>query len=337
MEDYTSMESNFAVVGVGGRGSNLVHRLNMKGIKSADTIAINTDAKHLNMITAQKKLLIGRDLTRGLGAGGFPEIAAKCADASRSEIMDSLSKYDMIFLAAGLGGGTGTGAAPIIAQMAKEMGILVMSFVTYPFSIERSRMAKADWALDGLTKNSDTTIVIENDKLLSYAPNLPMERSFELIDDITVNAVRGIADAIKVPSMINLDFADLKAVLKNGGTAVINIGNGSGVDKVDKAIKSTKTHPLMNFDMDGARSALIHISAGTALTIDECNRVAEGVTEGLDSKANVILGARLLPELEDQIKVTSIITGVKPILGKEEFVYTGKVQAGVGSILDSIY
>ena len=337
MDDYSAMESNFAVIGVGGRGSNLIHRLNAKGMKSADTIAINTDAKHLNMITSQKKLLIGKELTRGLGAGGFPEVAAKCADASRNEISELLSKYDLIFLAAGLGGGTGTGAVPVIAQMAKEMGILVMSFVTYPFSIERSRMAKADWALDGLTKNSDTTIVIENDKLLSYAPNLPMERSFELIDDITINAVRGISDAIKVPSMINLDFADLKSVLKNGGTAVINIGNGSGVDKVDKAIKSTKTHPLMNFDMEGAKSALIHISAGTALTIDECNRVTEGVTEGLDAKANVILGARLLPELEDQIKVTSIITGVKPMLGKEEYAYEGKVPAGVGSILDSIY
>ncbi|MEM3841178.1 MAG: cell division protein FtsZ [Candidatus Micrarchaeaceae archaeon] len=337
MDDFSAMESNFAVVGVGGRGSNLIHRLSMKGIKSADTIAVNTDAKHLNMITSQKKLLIGKEITRGLGAGGFPEVAAKCADASNTEITEMLSKYDLIFLAAGLGGGTGSGAGPAIARMAKEMGILVVSFVTYPFAIERSRMVKADWALEEFTKNSDTTIVIENDKLLSYAPNLPMERSFELIDDITINAVRGIADAIKIPSMINIDFADLKSVLSNRGAAIINIGSGSGVDKVEKAIKSTKTHPLMNFDMEGAKSALIHISAGTALTIDECNRVTEGVTEGLDPNANVILGARLLPELEDQIKVTSIITGVKPILGKQEYAYTGSVAAGVGNILDSIY
>ncbi len=311
-EEFTP---KIAVVGVGGQGSNLVNRLHASGLKSAATIAINTDANHLNMIRAGKKLLIGKELTRGLGAGGFPEVGAKAADASREEISKTLEGYNMIFLAAGMGGGTGGGAAPIIAQIGRELGALVVSFVTYPFSLERSRKAKADWSLEQLSKNADTTIVIENDRLLSYAPNLQMDKAFELIDNIAANAVRGIADTITLPSLINLDFADLRSVMRDTGTAVINIGYGNGADRVEKAIKSTIEHPLLDVDMKGAKSALVHVTGGESLTIEEATKIGEGVTEDLDPKANVIFGARLLPELTDQIKVMSVVTGVKPRFG----------------------
>ncbi|HVC58570.1 MAG TPA: cell division protein FtsZ [Candidatus Acidoferrales bacterium] len=303
------------VVGVGGQGTNLVNRLYNSGIKSAKTISLNTDAKHLNMVNAHKKILIGKQLTRGLGAGGYPEMGMKAADVSRDEIRAAIEGLDMVFIAAGMGGGTGGGAAPIVAQLAKEQGSLVVAFVTYPFSLERSRKLKADWSLQQLNKNTDSTIIIENDRLLSYAPNLQIEKAFELIDNIAANAVKGIADTIMLPSLINLDYADLRNTLKDTGTAVINIGYGSGPDKVQRAIKSTLDHPLLNFEQEGSKGALVHVAGSESLTIEEATTVGAGVTANLDEKANVIFGARLSPELGDQIKVMSIIAGVKAKLG----------------------
>ena len=322
--DFTA---KLAVVGLGGQGSNLVNRLYNSGIKSATTIAMNTDAKHLNMVNAHHKLLLGKELTHGLGAGGYPEIGAKSADASRADIVDLISGYDMIFLAAGMGGGTGGGSAPLIAQMAREQGSLVVAFVTYPFSLERSRKSKADWGLQQLSKNADTTIVIENDRLLTYAPNLQMEKAFELIDNITANAVKGITDTIMLPSLINLDFADVRTVMRDAGTAVISIGTGSGSDKVNHVIKSTLSHPLLNVDLEGAKSAMVHVIGGTSLTIQDATRIGEGVTEGLDPKANVIFGARLVPEMTDQIRVMSIITGVTPMFDKAAPKQSGVYEA----------
>ncbi len=332
-EDF---RAKIAVVGAGGQGSNLVNRMYNNGLKSASTIALNTDAKHLNMINAQKKILIGKEITRGLGAGGFPEIGMKCAEASQSEIIDAIKGYDMVFISAGMGGGTGGGAAPIVAKLAKEQGALVVGFVTYPFALERSRKIKADWSLEQLRKNADTTIVVENDRLLSYAPNLPIEKSFELIDNIAYNAIKGITETISMPSLINLDYADVRAVLRDGGTAVINLGFGNGTDKVQKAIKSTMTHPLLDVDVTNGKSALIHVSGGMAMTIDEATKIGEGVTDGLDPKANVIFGARLTPEMNDQIRVMSIITGVTPRLGngisKQSAEYNTEFISGIDRI-----
>ncbi len=311
-EEFTA---KLAVVGVGGQGTNLVNRLYNSNIRSAKTVSLNTDAKHLSIVNADKKILIGKAITHGLGAGGFPEVAEKCADASKDEIVEAISGYDMVFVAAGMGGGTGGGAAHVVARLAKEQGSLVVAFVTYPFSLERSRKNKADWSLERLTKNADTTIVIENDRVLSYAPNLPMEKAFELVDSVACNAVRGIADTIMLPSLINLDFADVRSVMKNAGTAVINLGTGSGHDKVEKAIKSTLSHPMLNVDPSGGKSAMVHVAGGTALTIQEATAIGQGVTEGMDDSANVIFGARLVPELNDQIRVMSIVTGVTPKFG----------------------
>ncbi len=307
--------AKLAVVGVGGQGCNLVNRLYNASIRSADTLMLNTDAKHLSIVNADKKILIGKNITHGLGAGGFPEVAEKCADASKDEIARAIEGYDMVFVAAGMGGGTGGGAAPVVARIAKDMGALVVAFVTYPFAIERSRKNKADWSLQQLGKYADTTVIIENDRVLSYAPNLPMEKAFELVDSVACNAVKGIADTIMLPSLINLDFADVRAVMRDAGTAVINLGAGNGHDKVEKAIKSTLTHPMLNVDLQGGKSAMVHVAGGTSLTIAEATRIGEGVTDGMDEKANVIFGARLIPELNDQIRVMSIVTGVTPKFG----------------------
>ncbi len=317
MDDFGSDDFvvKLAVVGLGGQGSNLVNRLYVNGLKSATTIAMNTDANHLNIVKADKKLLMGGALTRGLGAGGFPEIGAKAADASREEIRNLVRGYNLVFLAAGMGGGTGGGSAPVVAEIAKQEGALVVAFVTYPFALERSRKKKADWSIEQLSKQADTTVVIENDRLLSYAPNLPMEKAFDLIDSIASNAVKGIADTITLPSLINLDFADVRSVMGGSGLAMINLGYGFGPDKVDKAVKSTVSHPLLDVDLEGARSALVHVTGGNALTIQEATDVGAGVTEGLADNANVIFGSRLEPEFKDQIRVMSIVTGVKPKFG----------------------
>jgi cell division protein FtsZ len=314
--DYDGFAPRIAVVGVGGQGSNLVNRLFNYGIKSADTLAINTDIGHLNMIKANKKLLIGKEITNGLGAGGFPEVASKCADVSRHEIEAALEGYSLVFIAAGMGGGTGTGAAPIVAKVARETGATVIATVTYPFSLERSRRQKADWGLEQLNKEADCTIVIENDKLLSYVPNLPIEKAFEVVDNVTGNAVKGIADTITLPSLINLDFADLKNVVKNTGTAVISLGYGKGTERVAQAIKSTRTHPLLTVDYDGAKGGLIQVVGGTNLTISEATEIGAGVTAGVADNANVIFGARLVPELADEVRVMSVVTGVKAKFGE---------------------
>ena len=314
MDQWDEFVAKIAVVGAGGQGSNLVNRLYNMGIKSATTIAMNTDVKHLNMIKAHKKLLLGKELTKGLGAGGFPEVGAKAADASREEIREAVRGYNMVFIGAGMGGGTGGGSAKIISDIAKEEGALVVAFVTYPFSLERSRKQKADWGISELTKSADTTIVIENDKVLRYAPNLPMDKAFELVDSIACNAVKGIADTIMMPSLINLDYADVRSVLGGGGAAVINVGSGSGADKVEHAIKNTVSHPLLDIDITGAKRALVHVSGGEGLTIEEATKIGQGVTESMADDANVIFGARLDGQASDTIKVMSIIAGVNPKL-----------------------
>ncbi len=316
-DDFTSdtFLPRLAVIGAGGQGCNLVNRLYRAGIKSATTIAVNTDVKHLEIVGAHKKLLLGKAITKGLGAGGFPEVGAKAAEASKEDIRQAIKGNNMIFIAAGMGGGTGGGSAPIIADIAREEGMLVVAFVTYPFALERSRKNRADFSIAQLTRSADTTIIIENDKILSYAPNLQMEKAFELIDSIACNAVKGIADTITLPSLINLDFADVRSIMGGAGTAEINIGVGAGSDKVDKAISSTVGHPLMDVDLTGAKKAMIHVSGSTGLTIEEATRVGSGVTEGMADDANVIFGARLEPDVKDEIRVMSIVTGVKPKLG----------------------
>jgi cell division protein FtsZ len=330
--DAEEFGAKLAVVGVGGQGCNLVNRLFASGIKSAKTIAVNTDAKHLNMINADKKILIGKATTRGLGAGGYPEVAAKAAQADIGELEEAIKGFDLVFVCAGMGGGTGTGALPVVAKVAREQGALVVAFVTYPFALERSRKLKANQGIEELSKFTDTTIIVQNDKILNYSPNLQMEKAFELIDSIASNAIRGISDTIMFPSLINLDLADIRAIMRNAGTAMINVGTGSGGDRVNNAIKSTISHPLLDVDTEGAKGALVHITAGTGITIEEATRIGEGVTQHLDARANVKFAARLDPDLGDQIRVMSIITGVKAKLGDNTYSSSNKLESSKSSM-----
>ncbi|RME79901.1 MAG: cell division protein FtsZ [Methanobacteriota archaeon] len=305
-------EVRIAVVGVGGAGSNAISRLYNSGIKSATTIAVNTDALHLQQVAkAHKKVLIGKSITKGLGAGGEPSMARKCAEADYDLLKEAVSENELVFIAAGMGGGTGTGAAPIVARAAKESGAIVIGVVTYPFKLERSRIGKAVEGISKLSKECHTLIVIDNNKLLDIAPNLPIDKAFELADSIINRAVKGISDAIVMPSLIPMDYADLRAIVGKGGLAMISIGEGSGALKVEDAIKSTLNNPLLEVDYTGAHGALIHIDGGEDMTIGDAVKIAEGITGSFNENADVKLGARLNPSMENKILVTAIVVGVK--------------------------
>ncbi len=307
----TNDRVRIAVLGIGGAGCNTVDRMMKANIKSATTIAINTDQKHLKMVDAHKRVLIGASITKGLGAGGFPEVAQKCAELSRDKLTEVIGENELVFLCAGMGGGTGTGAAPIIADIAKQQGAIVVSVVTYPFSLERARLKKAQWGLAELAKKSDTVIVIDNNRLVSYVPNLPINEAFNLADAITTRAVKGIADTIMFPSLMNIDYADVKSVMENGGVSLISIGEGKGPDKIDQVVKNTLEHPLLDVSYEGAKGALLHIGGGAQLTLGESVEIAERVSESFDRNANVKMGARLDPACGDIISVTSIVTGIQ--------------------------
>jgi len=319
VEDEMSNDKvRIVVAGVGGGGCNTVHRLMKMGIKSAETIAINTDKLHLNTIDANRRLLIGAQITKGMGAGGFPEVAQKCAQASKDKLAEALANTELLFLCAGMGGGTGTGAAPVIAEIAKEQGAIIVGIVTYPFSLERARAAKARWGIEELKKYTDTVIVIDNNRLVSYVPNLPMNQAFNVADEITARAVKGIADTIMFPSLVNIDFADVRAIMGNAGVSMISVGEGRGTDRVEKVVNSTLSHPLLDVDITGAKGALLHIAGGPNLTLGEATQIGEKLTEAFDDNANVIWGARLSPEYEDKVVVTAILTGVQsPLVSGE--------------------
>ena len=300
-----------AVVGVGGAGCNTVDRMMKMGIKSAQTVAVNTDQLHLKVIQAHKRVLIGSTVTKGLGAGGFPEVAQKCAEMSREKLKEVIGEKELVFIAAGMGGGTGTGAAPIIAEIAKDQGAIVVSVVTVPFKLERARVQKAKWGLERLSAKSDTVIVIENDRLVNYVPNLPISEAFNLADAITGKAITGIADTIMLPSLMNIDFADVRSVMENGGFALISMGEGKGTDRIDQVIRNTMEHPLLDASYEGAKGALLHINGGTGLTLGEGIEIGEKISGSFDLNAEVKIGARLDPSMGDTITVTSIVTGVQ--------------------------
>lgn len=308
-----------AVIGVGGAGCNCVNRMMKAGLKSATAIAVNTDAKHLNITDAHKKILIGKMITRGLGAGGDPEISRKAAEADSAMLKKEIGENELVFLVAGMGGGTGTGALPVVARLAKEQGAIVVAIVTYPFNIERVRLKTAQKGIRELTAVADTVVVIDNNRLLAYAPNLPLNQAFELADSITARAVTGISDTIMFPSMMNVDFADVRAIMQNGGVAFISLGEGSGHDKVDNAVKSTLEHPLLDVEYEGAKGALIHIEGGADLTLGEAIKIGEGITSSFDENAIIKFGARVNPDLGGGVRVTAVVVGVKsPMIFQRE-------------------
>jgi cell division protein FtsZ len=316
----SSTSVRIACLGVGGAGCNCINRLATSGIRSARTVAINTDGKHLNMIKAGKKILIGRTITRGLGAGGDIELAKKCAEVDRDMLKKEIGENELVFLTAGMGGGTGGGAAPIVAELAKDMGAIVVAIVTYPFALERVRLKKAQASLQALVSKCDTVVVIDNNRLASYVPNLPINKAFELADSITTRAVTGISDTITFPSLMNVDFADVRAVMQGGGLSLISLGEGTGHNKVDDVVKDTLAHPLLDVNYEGAKGCLLHLEGGPDLTLGDAIRTGEKMTESFDSVANVKIGARINPSCTEKIRATAIITGVKSpyILGASE-------------------
>jgi cell division protein FtsZ len=316
--DMENSAIRISVIGVGGAGCNCVNRLYQNGIKSARTYAINTDGKHLNMVGAHKKILLGKTITRGLGAGGDITVAKKSAEVDRDMLKREIGENELVFICAGMGGGTGGGAAPIIAEIAKDHGAIVVAMVTYPFALERVRLKKAQASLNELVKVCDTVVVIDNNRLASYVPNLPVNKAFELADSITTRAVTGIADTIMFPSLINVDYADVQTVMRGGGLAMISLGSGHGHNKVEDVVKDTLEHPLLDVNYEGARGCLIHLEGGPDLSLGDAIKAGELLTQSFDESASVKMGARINPNLKDSISITAIITGVKSpyILGK---------------------
>lgn len=318
-EDIEVGHANIKVIGCGGAGNNMVSWLHQKGVKGASIIATNTDMQHLNMSEADLKFLIGKDVTRGLGCGGFPDRGAEAAQESINQIKDSLKGADMVFVCAGMGGGTGTGSAPIVANVAREMGSIVIGTVTMPFKIERARVDKAEFGLQQLRQVSDTVIVIDNNRLVQIAGNLPIQQAFAVANELIATMIKGIVETIAVPSLVNLDYADVKAIMTNGGVAVIGVGASDSSNRVEEAVTGALSNPLLDISYEGATGAIIHVHGGADLTLDEISRVGEMITDSMDEEANVIWGARISEDMKGKLTVMTIITGVKSpwVLGRQ--------------------
>jgi len=299
------------VIGVGGAGNNTVTRLMEMGIAGAECIAINTDALHLNASRANEKILIGEKLAKGLGVGGNPRLGRAAIEESIKRIEDLLTDTDILFITAGLGGGTGTGAAPVIAETARRKGAITVGVVTTPFRIEKGRMEYAAHALTEMRRQCDTVVVIDNNKLMQLVPQLPINEAFRVADQVLANMIKGIVETVSAPSLINLDFADFRTIVRRGGVAVVGVGESDAPNRAEEAVKNALRSPLLDVDYIGATGALIHVSGDNQMTIEEANRVGEIITEMMDDDSLVIWGARVNPELDGMLKVTLVMTGVK--------------------------
>lgn len=300
------------VVGTGGAGNNTVTRLVRVGIVGAETIAVNTDAQDLLYTDADVKVLIGKELTSGLGAGADPRIGMEAAKESKDEIKKVLRGADMVFVTCGLGGGTGTGSAPIIADIAKKMGALTVAIVTLPFEMEgKHRMDNAKEGLENLEKVVDTLIVIPNDKLLEIVPDVSLATAFKIADEILVNSVKGIAELVTKPGLVNLDFADVRAVMGEGGLAMIGMGESDTENRAFEAVERALNNPLITIDVEGAAGALINVIGGPDVTIREAQQIVEAVCTKLSPEAKIIWGTQVDEELGGRIRALLIITGVR--------------------------
>jgi cell division protein FtsZ len=302
-------EPKILVIGCGGAGNNSINRLHKIGVYGAETISINTDKQHLDISEADKKILIGKNITKGLGAGGHPEIGEEAAEQAREVMEEILVEADLVFITAGMGGGTGTGSAPIIAEIAKSTGAIVVGVATTPFEVERARHGKARSGLEKFRKRSDSVIVLDNNRLLEFVPNLPIDQAFSVMDQLISEVIKGITETITRPSLINLDFADVKAIMCEGGTAMMLYGEGTDAEPEQVVIEALN-NPLLDVDYTGATGALIHITGGSNLALRTVNRIAESVTYELDASANIILGARTYGQFDDRLRLMAIMTGV---------------------------
>lgn len=323
------------VIGAGGAGGNTISRLMQVGIVGAETIAINTDAQDLLYTDAERKVLIGKELTGGLGAGADPHVGMEAAKESKEDIKKAIEGADMVFINCGLGGGTGTGSAPVVADIAKKLGALTVGIVTLPFTMEgRQRMRNAQEGLENMESVVDTLIVIPNDKLLEIVPDVSITTAFKVADEILVNAVKGIAELITKPGLVNLDFADIRAVMGSGGLAMIGMGESDTENRATESVEKALNNPLLDVDVDGATGALVNVTGGPDITIKECQEIVESVTTKISSEAKVIWGAQLVKELGDTIRSLLIVTGVKSsqIYGPEKTI-TGEKQREIERVL----
>ena len=312
-------EPTICVVGCGGAGNNTVNRLYNIGVEGAETIAINTDKQHLQMIEADTKILVGKSLTNGLGAGGDPSMGQRATEMARGTLKDILEDVDLCFVTAGMGGGTGTGAAPVTAKIAKEQGAIVVGMVSMPFDVERARTDKAHQGLENLRSEADSTIVLDNNRLLDYVPNLPIGKAFSVMDQIIAETVKGISETITQPSLINLDYADMTTIMNQGGVAVMLVGETQDRDKSEAVVDDALNHPLLDVDYRGASGSLVHITGGPDLTLGEAEGIAQNITERLGGNANVIWGARIQDDYDGKVRVMAIMTGVESsqVLGNQ--------------------
>ncbi len=330
-----SRKAEIKVVGVGGGGGNTLSRLMQVGIVGAETIAINTDAQDLLYTDADKKILIGKEITGGLGAGADPGIGAESAKETKEEIKKALEGADMVFIDCGLGGGTGTGASPVIADISKKVGALTVAIVTMPFAMEgKSRLKNAQEGLENLESVVDTLIVIPNDKLLEIVPDVSILTAFKVADEILVNAVKGIAELITKPGLVNLDFADVRAVMSSGGLAMIGMGESDSENRAVESVEKSLTNPLLDVAIEGANGALINVSGGEGVTIKECQEIVEAVNNKINPDAKIIWGAQIDKALGDSVRTMLIVTGVKSaqIYGPEN-TYTQQKQKEIEKVL----
>lgn len=309
--DIDLEKAQIKVVGIGGAGNNTITTLTDMGIEGAETLALNTDASHLGASKADKKMLIGRETTNGLGAGGKPEVGKKSAEESQREIREELKDSDMVFITCGLGGGTGTGAGPVVAEIAENEGAIVLATITMPFKMEGTRIVKAEEGLKKLRQVTDTVIAIENQRLLDYAGDLPVKQAFAVADELISTMIKGISETITQPSLVNLDYADVKTIMRDGGVASIGIGEADSSSRAEEATKKALNHPLLDMEYEGADGAIIQVIGGEDLKLDEINEIGESISKQLDPQAQVIWGARVVPEYEGSMQVIAIITGVQ--------------------------
>ena len=306
-----SSAARIKVIGVGGGGSNAVNRMIASDIEGIEFWTMNTDAQALSHSDATRRIQLGQKLTRGLGAGGNPAIGQKAAEESREEIAQALEGADLVFITAGMGGGTGTGAARIVAEVAKEMGALTVGVVTRPFTFEgRRRTNQAEEGISGLQSQVDTLIIIPNDKLLqAINEQTPVQEAFRIADDVLRSGVQGISDIITIPGLINVDFADVRTVMADAGSALMGIGEGSGKSRAREAAIQAITSPLLESSIEGARGVVLNITGGSDMTLIEVNTAAETIYEVVDPNANIIFGAVIDPQMQGEMRITVIATG----------------------------
>ncbi|HVL48813.1 MAG TPA: cell division protein FtsZ [Candidatus Thermoplasmatota archaeon] len=317
------LNTKIKVVGCGGGGCNTIMRLSQSNLENVELIACNTDAQHLLNVKVPQKILIGRNLTRGLGAGAIPDVGKNAAEESEEAIRKALDGADLVFVTAGMGGGTGTGSAPVVAEVARDLGALTIAVVTTPFGMEGHIRAKnAESGLSRLRDAADTTVVIPNDKLLEVAPRLPLAQAFRVADEILMRSIRGLTEMITKPGLVNLDFADLKTVMKKGGVAMIGVGEAEGDQRAREAIEEALTSPLLDVDVSSATGCLVDVAGGPDMTLEEAQKVVQEIHDRVSPDCRIIWGANVQPDLGKTLRAMVVLTGVrsKQILGRDDSV-----------------